>query len=509
MPMMCMKRLAGVALVALCSFASASASAGASGDGARLIDAVKSGNHAAVRVLLNQPGLVNSAEPDGTTALHWAVRADAGSLVQLLVHAGADVKSANRYGITPLSLAVVNGNAAIVETLVKAGADPNTTIAEGETVLMRASRTGSPDAIKVLLSHGADVNHRESWLGETGLMWAAADNHADAVQVLLEHGADPDIRSALTTFPKIQSQAKTANALVSVVMPRGGWTALMYAARRGALDAARTLVERGANLDLVDPDGVSALNEAIINFHYDLAGLLIERGADPNTADSRGMSALYAAVDMHTAPWIGARPELKREDRLESLDIIKMLLARGANPNAQLKNRIMQKQYEGGDAALAEGATPFMRAAKSGDVTVMRLLVEKGADPNLLQKNHTSALMMAAGLGWRDQVDRGTEAASIEAIKLCLDLGLDLNAYNDAGLTPLHISVNRGDEVMKFLVERGAKLDMKDKQGKTALDLALRGTSEELRGSNVRVTTGPLLRQLMADAAKRTTLLIR
>ena len=142
-----------------------------------------------------------------------------------------------------------------------------------------------------------------------------------------------------------------------------------------------------------------------------------------------------------------------------------MLLAHGANPNATLKNRIMQKQYEGGDAALAEGATPFMRAAKSGDVAVMRVLLDKGADPNLLQKNHSSALMLAAGLGWREGVDQGSEAASIEAIKLCLDLGLDINAYNDAGLTPLHISINRGDVVMKFLVERGAKLDMKDKQG--------------------------------------------
>ena len=502
---MWMKRLAGVSLVTLCSIASM----GAAGDELRLIDAVKTANYDAVRTLLKQPGLANAAEPDGTTALHWAVRADDISAVQSLLRAGANVKAANRYGITPLSLAAVNGNASMIEALVKAGADPNTTITEGETVLMRASRTGSPEAIKALLDHGADVNHQDGFLGETALMWAAADNHAAAVQTLVARGANPNIRSNLTNFPKIQSQAKVANALVSVVMPRGGWTALMYAARRGAVDSARVLIEHGADLNIVDPDGVSALNEAIINFHYDLAGLLIEKGADPNLADARGMSPLYAAVDMHTVPWIGARPELKREDRLDSLDIVKMLLAHGANPNAPLKNRIMQKQYEGGDAALAEGATPFMRAAKSGDVPVMRLLLEKGADPHLLQKNHSSALMMAAGLGWREDVDRGAETAAIEAIKLCLDLGLDINAYNDAGLTPLHIAVNRDDAIIKFLVERGAKLDMKDKQGRTPLETALRGTSEELRGSNVRPTTAPLLRQLMADAANRSASLGR
>ena len=502
---MWIKRLGGTALAAVCALASL----GAAGDELRLLDAVKSANHEAVRTLLKQPGVANAAEADGTTALHWAVRADDTASVQALLRAGANVKAANRYGVTALSLAVVNGSAAMVETLVNAGADPNTTIAEGETVLMRAARTGSPEAIKALLAHGADVNHQDSFLGETALMWAAADNHAGAVQTLLAAGANPNIRSNLTSFPKIKSQDKVANALVSVVMPRGGWTALLYAARRGAMDTTRVLAEHGADLNVVDPDGVSALNEAIINFHYDEAGLLIEKGADPNLADARGMSPLYAAVDMHTVPWIGARPELNREDKLDSLDIIKMLLARGANPNATLKNRIMQKQYEGGDAALAEGATPFMRAAKSGDVAVMRLLLEKGADPHLLQKNHSSALMMAAGLGWRDGVDRGSEAGAIEAIKLCLELGLDIDAYNDAGLTPLHISINRDDAIMKFLVERGAKLDMKDKQGRTPLETALRGTSEELRGSNVRPTTAPLLRQLMAEAAKRSASLAR
>jgi|SRR5579862_1728100 len=495
------KPLSGALLVAFCSIATAAAAA----DEARFLDAVKTGNHEAVRVLLKQPALANATEPDGTTALQWAVRADDASTVDLLLKAGANVKAANRYGVTALSLAAINGNGAMVETLLKAGADANTVIEEGETVLMRASRTGSPEAIKALVQYGAEVNHREGWLGETALMWAAADNHADAVKALLDQGADLDMRSSNLTFPKIQSQAKTANALVSVVMPRGGWTALMYAARRGAIDSARVLIDHHADLNSVDPDGVSALNEAIINFHYDLAGLLIEKGADPSLADARGMTPLYAAVDMHSVPWIGARPELKRDDKLESLDIVKMLLARGVNPNQPLKNRIMQKQYEGGDASLSEGATPFMRAAKSGDVTVMRVLLEKGADPNLLQKNHSSALMLAAGLGWREGVDNGTEAAAIEAIKLCLELGMDINAYNDTGLTPLHISVNRGDAVMKYLVERGAKLDMKDKQGKTPLETALRGTNEEVRGSNVRATTAPLLRQLMSDAAKRTT----
>jgi ankyrin repeat protein len=185
-----------------------------------------------------------------------------------------------------------------------------------------------------------------------------------------------------------------------------------------------------------------------------------------------------------------------------------MLLARGANPKAQLKRRVLQKMHTAGDAALAEGATAFMRAAKSGDIAVMRLLLDHGADPHLMQKNHTTALMLAAGYGWKSAAqsgaDRGTEADAIEAIKLCLELGLDLNAFNDAGLTPMHMAVNRGDNVVKFLAEHGAALDVRDKQGKTPLDLALRGDAEEVRDSLVRHTTAPLLRQLMADAARKT-----
>jgi uncharacterized protein len=498
------KRLSGAWLITVCSVSVLSA---AGGSESRLVEAVKSGDQEAIRLLVKQPGAVNATEPDGTTPLHWAARADDVATVRLLLRAGARPDAANRYGVTSLALAAINGNATTIELLLKAGANPDTSLAEGETVLMRAARTGNPEAVKVLLDHGADANHKESSLGETALMWAAAEDNAAAVRVLLDHGADPDVRSVLTTFPKA-NVARTANALVSVVMPRGGWTALMYGARRGSTDAVRVLAERGADLNVVDPDGTDALIYAIINAHYDAAAVLLEKGANPNLADSRGMAALYAAVDMHTLPWINARPAPKTADRLDSLDIVKMLLARGANPNETLKSRVLQKQHMAGDPSLAEGATPFMRAAKSGDVPVMRLLLEKGADPHLMQKNHTTALMMAAGHGWRGPAssgaDRGTQSESIEAIKLCLELGLDLNAFNDAGLTPMHMAVNRGDDVIRFLADRGARLDIKDKQGRTPLDAALRGSPEEVRDSLVRPTTAPLLRQLMAQAEKRT-----
>lgn len=468
---MCIGRRHRTLLVALCSVASLSA-AGAADNKMELIDAVKAGNRAVVTVLLKQPGQVNTQEVDGTTALHWAVRADDLEMVQLLLRAGADVKATNRYGVQPLALAATNGNAATIELLLKAGADTNAALPDaGETVLMTAARTGKVEPLQMLLAHGANVNAREGEFGETALIWAAVENHAAAVQLLIQNGADRNARSA-----RANSQQSRGGPGLS----QSGWTPLMYAARQGALAAARTLTDAGADLNATAPDGTTALILAIINAHYDLGAMLVEKGADPNVADSTGMAALYAAVDMHTLGWLNGRPAPKPSDQLDSLDIVKMLLAGKADPNAKLKMRIpgrISVARSAGDPDLGEGTPPLMRAAKTGDMAVMRLLLEHGADPNARQKNGTTLFMIAAGMGWKGGFDtnrhRGTEPEAIEAMKLCLQLGADINAINDEQQTALHGAIGRGESVIEFLVAHGADLRARDKKGQTPLELAI------------------------------------
>jgi uncharacterized protein len=442
--------------------------------------------------------LTAADDPDGTTPLHWAVRANDVEAAQRLLHSGANPDAANRYGVTPLSLAAENASAPLIQMLLQAGAHPT------GAILMTAARTGNAEVVRMLLARGADANARESSLGETALMWAAAENHPEAVGALIEHGADPNTRSDKLVYSKDRFGPEG----VTTILPHGSWTALMYAARQGSLDAARALAEAGADLNLADPDGTTALHLAILNGHFDTAGMLAKKGADPNIADVTGMAALYAAVDMSTLGEIYGRPGRKSTDKLSAVDLLPILLAHGANPNAALKSPTLTRAHTPGEPSLAEGTTPLMRAAKNGDVAAMRVLMAHGADASLKQKNGTTALMLASGVGRGTGVfakDYATEAELLAAVKflveLGVDAGVDINAANDSGQTALHIAAQASDGIVKYLVEHGANLDAKDKQGRTALDVALgKGVRARIGGEpTMRESTAALLRQLMSS----------
>jgi ankyrin repeat protein len=461
-------------------------------------DAVQNRDLATLQVLLKLHAAVNAAQPDGTTALHWAAHWNDSETVGLLLKAGADAKAVNHYGATPLSEAAALGNAMIVEQLLKAGADPNTrTTSDGETVLMTSARAGNLDAVKTLLDHGADVNAKEAYRGQTALMWAAAERHADVVNLLLQHGADWKVQSSFreTKIPKLS----TASSISPI--SRGGLTAFLFAAREGDIETAKAMLDHGVDIDQTDVDGASGLVVSIMNKQYTFAKFLLDRGADPNVTDVKGRAALYAVVDMRNEDW-SALPMRKEKDPLPSMELIKAILARHANVNGRLTHNLPGRSgMDYGDVALDEGTTPFMRAARSGDASTMRILLEAGADPKLITKDGNNALLFAAGVGYRDKQTQGTEAEALEALKLCVDQGLDLSQTNAKGETALHGAANRGSDLLvKFLVEHGAKLDAKSKQGFTPLDIAMGKDSFGLPVPHD--STVALIRQLQGDGTR-------
>jgi ankyrin repeat protein len=419
---------------------------GATGAEVPLIEAVRNGDIPSVRSLLAQRVDVNVPDVDGTTALHWAVHHDDAQTVDLLIRAGATVAGANRYGATPLALACLNGHTAIVERLLEAGADPNTTSPEGETVLMTSARTGRADVLEALLARGANVHAREGWRGQTALMWAAMENHAAAVETLIAHGADVHARS------------------------NGGFTALLFAARAGHVRLIPTLLARGANVNDALPDGTSVLHLAILNAHFELAARLLDNGANPN-AEGPGWTPLHQLV------WT-RRPNLGRTllppvptGSLDTLDLAEALLAHGADPNL----RQTKEPNDGYRHMISRrGATPFLLASKAADVELMRFLLAHGANPTLPTTDRTTPLMAAAGVGiYQVGENPGTNEEALQAVKLILELGADVNAVDAKGDTALHGAAFRGaNDLVRFLVEKGARLDVVNKRGWTPLAMA-------------------------------------
>jgi len=440
--------------------------------------------------------------PEMATPLMRAVLASDTVLAQRLIRAGADVKATNRYGVTALSLAALNGDAPMVLSLLEAGADPNSASAEGEPVLLTAARTGSAATVAALLARGADPNAREPWLSQTALMWAAAENHAAVVAALLASGADPNVTSA---YFQDWALSPSEPATPKVTTPKGAMSALHFAARQGSFDAVRALVgSPKLYIDMVDPDGVTALTYATVNGHYDIAMYLLEHGADASVVDTYGRGVLYAAVDM-SRPELEPRPPVNTDDRATALDVAELALAKGADIDAQLYGRIPSRCTNGCNSLGIEGTTALWRAARSNDVPAVRLLLRHGANVTLAARDGSTPFMIAAGQGWRDEHSLGTERESIEILTQLLDAGAPLGATNTGGETALHGAAQRGaDAVVRFLVDRGARLDAKDKAGRLPLHTAM-GIGLIVRnggGAPVdappRTTTVALLRELMA-----------
>ena len=467
---------------------------GTAGAQVAIVDAIKAGDTARVRALIDTRADVNAAQADGTTPLHWAVDRDRPDIVQMLIRAGADVKASNRYGATPLWLASINGNVKTVAMLLEAGADASSANGDGETALMVAARTGKAEVVTLLLTRGANANAKENWRGQTALMWAAAEGHAAVIDTLVARGADLKARS------------------------NAGFTALLFAAREGRIAAVESLLGAGADIDESlpvrrrgpQPGGQSAPPSevgltvfliAAANAHYELAAILLDRGVDPNAAP-QGYTALHQVSWVRKAGVAGSNnPAPQGSGNMDSLTFVRRLVAKGA----RLNDRVTRRPQMGVTTLNSIGATPFLLAARTADAPLMKLLAELGADPLLTHEDGSTPLMVAAGLGTNAPgEDPGTEPEVLEAVKVALELGNNLDAVDKNGETAMHgAAYKHVPSVVRYLSAKGARSDVWNRpnsKGWTPLKI----TEGIQRGMNIVSSppTAVAVREVMAAPTK-------
>ncbi|HEX6163856.1 MAG TPA: ankyrin repeat domain-containing protein [Vicinamibacterales bacterium] len=497
---------------------------------ADVADAAKARDAAAVKALLKNGADVNAAQGDGMTALHWAATNGDAALTQMLLSAGANIRATTRLGgITPLLMASQAGHAQVVAALLAAGADANSSTATGATALMLAARSGNTDTVTRLIETGADINAREKGFGQTALMVAAGLDRAEVVKLLMSRGADWKIASSVADLKSLtaivddgtgrpQQQAPTSGRDVpgvtrgyrynELIGTQGGLTALHFAVRQGSAASARALVEHGADVNIVSPgDQASPLLVALINGHLDLAAYLLDKGANPNLVSDAGVSPLYAVVNVRWAP-IAAYPQPRShlQQARDYLDVMKLLLDKGADPNARVRRKVWYSGYNFDQSGVDEaGATAFWRAAYAADVAAMKLLVSYGADPSLPTMKlfsrrgpedpaagtdktglppvpvggpHATPLHAAAGpgyaMGFAGNSHHVAPTGMLAAVKyLVEEMGADVNAVDADGNSIVHNAAARGDtEMIKFLVSKGADVKKVNRAGQTTIDVA-------------------------------------
>jgi ankyrin len=487
------------------------ASAGAAPPGRDLAERVKAQDWNAARALIKQGADVNAPLADGATALHWAAHWDEREIASLLIQAGAKPDAADSNGVTPLLLACANGSVSMANLLIRAGADPSLARATGVTPLMMAARTGNSGIVQLLLERGANVNGAEHTHQQTALMWAVAEGHTAIVKLLVGKGADVQARTPARQS-RVAGSGQFAGGECCLPNYIGGFTPLLFAVQQGQIDAARVLLEAGANVNDAAADGSSALVLAIdsapvvservsrtaLSAHASqeaMARFLIERNADVNLHGA-GRTALHSAVQRKMPA------------------IVQLLLAKGANPNARLERRLPAVSRDvlqaNGLDVNPIGATPFWLAASFGDAPIMRALLVAGADPTLTSVDRTTALMVAAGTDFVDGEDKyGVRTfeeditplaqRAAEAVRICLDHGVGVNLSNEKGQTALFGAVYLGSPlVVQLLVDHGAKIDVRNSKGQTPWSVAALG---EYRAGSffVKKEAADLLEKLGAD----------